>query len=45
MTLTPWPNVWKRYLEWNREPIYNALFGAEKEDIGPENTYLWNVKA
>jgi len=23
---------------------YNALFGAEKEDIGPENTYLWNVK-
>ncbi len=22
---------------------YNALFGAEKEDIGPENGYLWNV--
>jgi putative transposase len=24
--------------------VYKALFGAEKEDIGPENTYLWNVK-
>jgi hypothetical protein len=24
--------------------LYNALFGAEKEDIGPENTYPWNVK-
>jgi len=24
--------------------LYNALFGAEKEDIGPENTYLWNLK-
>jgi putative transposase len=23
---------------------YNAFFEAEKEDIGPENTYLWNVK-
>ena len=23
---------------------YNALFGAEKVDIGLENTYLWNVK-
>jgi hypothetical protein len=22
----------------------NALFEAEKGDIGPENTYLWNVK-
>jgi len=22
---------------------YNALFGAEKEDIGPENTYFWNI--
>ena len=22
---------------------YNALFEVEKEDIGPENTYLWNV--
>jgi len=25
--------------------LYNTLFGAEKEDIGPENTYLWKVKA
>ena len=24
--------------------LYNAVFGAEKEEIGPENTYLWNVK-
>jgi hypothetical protein len=24
---------------------FNALFGAEKADIGPENTYLRNVKA
>jgi len=24
--------------------LYNALFGAGKEDIGPENTYPWNVK-
>ena len=24
--------------------IYGALFGAEKEDIGPENTYPWEVK-
>jgi hypothetical protein len=23
---------------------YNALFGAEKENIGPENAYPWNVK-
>jgi putative transposase len=23
---------------------YNALFGAEKEDIGSENTYFWNFK-
>ena len=22
---------------------YNALFGAEKDDIGPENTYSWKV--
>ena len=22
---------------------YNALFRAEKGDIGPENTYLWNI--
>jgi len=22
---------------------YNAPFGAKKEDIGPENTYFWNV--
>lgn len=22
---------------------YNALFGAEKEDIGPENSYFWNL--
>jgi putative transposase len=21
---------------------YNVFLGAEKEDIGPENTYLWN---
>jgi hypothetical protein len=24
--------------------FYKDLFGAEKEDIGSENTYLWNVK-
>ena len=24
--------------------LYNALFGVEKDDIGPENTYPWNVK-
>jgi len=23
---------------------YNALFGAEKDDIGLENTYLWDIK-
>jgi putative transposase len=23
---------------------YNAFFEAEKEDIGPENTYLWSIK-
>ena len=23
---------------------YNARFEAEKGNIGPENTYLWNVK-
>jgi hypothetical protein len=22
---------------------YNALFGAEKGEIGPENTFLWGV--
>jgi hypothetical protein len=25
--------------------FYNALFGAGKEDIGPENTYTWNVES
>ena len=25
--------------------LYNALFGAEKEDIGPENSYFWDVNA
>jgi hypothetical protein len=24
--------------------LYNALFEVEKEDIGPENAYPWNVK-
>jgi len=24
---------------------YKALFGVKKDDIGPENTYLWNVKS
>jgi hypothetical protein len=24
--------------------LYNVLFGAGKEDIGPENTDPWNVK-
>ncbi len=24
---------------------YNALFGAEKRDIGPENTYFWDINA
>jgi putative transposase len=23
---------------------YNALFRAEKDDIGLENTYLWDIK-
>jgi len=23
---------------------YKGLFGVEKDDIGPENTYLWDVK-
>ena len=23
---------------------YKALFGDEKEDIGTENTYAWNLK-
>ena len=23
---------------------YKALFVAEKDDIGPENSYLWNIK-
>jgi hypothetical protein len=22
---------------------YTALFGAEKDDIAPENTHFWNV--
>jgi hypothetical protein len=22
---------------------YTAFFGAEKEDIGPENTFFWDV--
>jgi len=24
---------------------YKALFMAEKDDIGPENTYFWDVKS
>ncbi len=23
---------------------YNALFGPEKRDIGPKNTYFWDIK-
>jgi len=23
---------------------YGAHFGAKKDDIGPENTYFWDVK-
>jgi hypothetical protein len=23
---------------------YNALFGAEKDDIGPKNTFFWDIK-
>ena len=26
-------------------PPYNALFGAEKDDIGPKNTYFWDINA
>jgi hypothetical protein len=26
-------------------PRYKEFFGAEKEDIGPENAYLWNGNA
>ena len=22
---------------------YNALFGTEKDDIGPNNTYFWDI--
>jgi hypothetical protein len=25
--------------------VYNSLFGAENEDIGPANTYFWDVNA
>ena len=28
-----------------RPDHYKALFGAEKDDIGLENTYFWDVKA
>jgi hypothetical protein len=24
---------------------YNALFGAEKRDIRPQNAYFWDIKA
>jgi len=24
---------------------YQALFEAENDDIGPENTHLWDIKA
>jgi hypothetical protein len=24
---------------------YKALFGAEKDDIGPDNTCFWDVKS
>jgi hypothetical protein len=24
---------------------YNALFGAEKRDIGPQNAYFWDINA
>ncbi len=29
-----------------REPpvLYGAHFGAKKDDIGPKNTYIWDVK-
>jgi len=34
------------YIDTNRESPahYKALFGAEKENIGIENTYFWDVK-
>jgi len=24
---------------------YEALFGAENDDIGPQNTFFWNLNA
>jgi hypothetical protein len=32
------------YQLWVGPALYNALFGAEKDDIGLENTYLWDIK-
>ena len=34
----------KGYQVREESDLYNALFGAEKEDIAPENTYSWNDK-
>lgn len=28
-----------------RAAYYQALFEAENDDIGPENTYLWDIRA
>jgi hypothetical protein len=30
--------------EWGEAAPYGALFRAEKDDIGPENAYFWDVK-
>ena len=36
--------VGKGYYLREEPAPYNALFGAEKEDIGPESAYLWKVE-
>jgi hypothetical protein len=39
--------AWQRQIEryqLQEEPAhYNALFGVENDEIGPENTFLWDV--
>ena len=37
--------VAQRYQLREGSAQYKALFGAEKEDIGPENRYFWDVNA
>jgi hypothetical protein len=34
----------KGYQPREEADTYNALFGVKNDEIGPENTYFWDIK-